>query len=234
MSIQYSSEEIITVLESKKIEVFPAESYTSDIGFSQDNLDNFIDLLQKLNVRIAFIEVTILRSEDVDNKLITDEDISPSYVRLALKKQIEEFNLKIEQMRQHIGKEQRICLFFVHQGVIYTCDLINNDLLFDIDKDGLIEDWFDIYVDEIEEVEHQLKAERSEELNQKLKKIRNVLFNDELFKKCKNKELRRSYIYKALRENDDLKDISGVPAGIIMDTVENVWREIKLKKLEDL
>ncbi|MNI94750.1 hypothetical protein D3C73_1528950 [compost metagenome] len=61
--------------------------------------------------------------------------------------------------------------------------------------------------------------------------MHSLLMIDEKFKACKNRDLRRAYIYKLLGEHDELKNIDSISSKTIMGVVEEAWRDLKLQNV---
>ncbi|UNK20449.1 hypothetical protein MNQ98_10730 [Paenibacillus sp. N3/727] len=231
MNIKFDSKQIIEDLKRQEISIYFASPNNIDIILNNKNFNEFNELINDLNVKVIFVEITKLEVEEIEENIITDFDVPGTYKRDILKEEVDGHNKKLEEMRQFVGQEQDMRLFFSHQGTIYSWMLFNDDL-FVMDKVVLLNEWFEDYEEEINESKEKARTEREEQLYKYYEKLRGFLFNSEAFKKCKNKYLRRAFIFNALREEEELKKLEPpyTTAASVMDVVEDVWRTMKLKE----
>lgn len=220
---------LIKTMTNKGLSVYRARSAREDILFGESQFTDFLKLISNFEVKVVFIDITELYEDEIEDNLITDFDILNTYKKDILQKEIQEYNQELERMRHFIGDEKEISVFFTHEGIIYSCLLLNDDFLF-IEKDVFLELLYDKYEEEIEDAKDIAVSKRREQLDEYFSKVRNYLLNNEAFKKCKNKNLRRAFIFNALREDEDLAKLEPpyTTAASIMDVVEDVWRKLKL------
>lgn len=229
--IEFKSDQVIGQLKEKGISVYSASSNgDANVYFDSEDYDQFLCLIDELKTSVVFMEVFKLEDYEIESSLIEEYDVRPSYARPVIKKEIDEFNNKIKQLGKFVGKEQSIEIFFFHQGVHYSYQWKESEL-YPRNKTDFIEELLEQYEEEIEEARGKLSEEHHKSVEEQFERIRQVLINDEQFKLCKNKELRKTYIYKLLREHDELKDISGIPTTMLMLPVEEAWRELKLQTI---
>lgn len=230
--LELKSDQVIEQLKGMGVSIYNASTGNDGVDaiFDSEHYKEFIRLIDELKIPVVFIEIFKLEDYEIEYSLIEDKDIRVYYAREVIKKEIEAFNRKVNKLKKYIGQEQLIKLFFFYQGVRYVYKWENIELYPD-DKDEFIEELLERYEIEIEAAEEKTREEYRNQIDQYLAKLKNILMTDEQFKKCKNKDLRIGYIYKALRENEELKNVNDVPARLIKDTVEETWRELKLQNI---
>lgn len=224
----FSSVDIIDKVESRSIKVFPATVFTDDISFKSKNFSNFLELAEMLEVRIAFIEITHLEEWEIVETLISkSEDEIGSIEWSIFENEIVAFNARIEEMRESIGSEQTIRLFFTCQGITYSISFVNDEVNPD-SKEDFIEELRLKYENDIEDKWSKAAADYHEHTDKILAKFKAFILQDKNFWKCTNYDLRKAYMYK-ISENEEfeLQSEIVVPVILRMSVVEEAWKEIK-------
>lgn len=111
---------------------------------------------------------------EIENNLITDEDLNYNleYVNSnkQIKEKIKDYNNALKQLEKHVGKEQVISLYFQNEGIIYTYHHRNSMLLFE-DKDDFLEMLFVEHNEEIEEAKEENYNRKKSDSEVKLNKL---------------------------------------------------------------
>lgn len=222
----YNSLDIIRELEEKGLNVFRAQANHVDIYFESNDYEYFLELIDKLGVTIVFIDATKFTKDEIEYNHIDKTDIQREYMWEIIKQDVVEFNAKNKKMKEYIGYDQDIRIFFTHHGMVYSVMLFNEEFYIE-NKDDFIEGLTEKYEEEIEEVRRNYFGEKKNQIKEKLSQLRDYLIHDESFKKCTNITLRSGYIYDLVHEKDVI-NFDGVPASMIRDTVEEAWRKVKL------
>lgn len=209
-------------------------------GFMLANFDDFIDFISINNIKICFLNLIY---SDAEEYLITDEMIEDnveegSVLFKKIQKKVKEYNDKVKKIDFSIPAQ--IYVVILYEGQIFYYSSLED---FVIDSDALLEP-----EDALENILFLFENELDEE-NKKHKemievqkeKLINLIKNDDRFKLCTNKHLRRDYVIDLFKNRlgKEYKELKlywtndQVPAYVYrgaIDLVELIWNEMKLKK----
>lgn len=228
--MELNSRQIIDDLKNESLSVYSARPNKVDIILEFDNINEFTELTNELGIKLVFTEVVKLNEEDLTSNIINDNEIRNEQIGRILEKEIASHNEEMKDMLRFIGKDRELRIFFSKDGIVYSWMLFNDDLFID-SKFELIETWVAEHEDEIEAHEESEAIKRRERLEEYFAALREFLLSSEDFLKCTNKELRKAFVFHAIKENEKLRTLQ--PRHILMTTtmeiVEEVWRTLKLK-----
>lgn len=198
------------------------------IYLENNDIDEFIKFVKLNNIKSIFYKYYTFNS---DLFYITEElaeDIDDDVIKL-IKNDIEEWNRKIDEVDFDIPVEVFIfCMYESHYITInYQNEFWDNQMSAKEKLLELLESNANKVNDIIEERENE-----KENLKEKLKEY---ILNDDEFKICTNKSLRKNYMYELYRRKDieEFKDLFWQENGYFKGTdpavsfIELVWRTYK-------
>lgn len=211
------------------------EAATSRVDISVNEYDTFLAIVREFNIKVVFMRVERLEEGEIEEEIVTDEDLETRELRSLKEKITQEivaFNNKLKNLLNNIGEEQNIKLFFQHDSVFYSFNYINFDLYPDL-KEDFLELMLEQYKDEINEEFEQARSSRAEHLENILEKLKDYLVNSDTFKKCTNAPARKGYLYEVIKLEQFKTDFEDMPNRLMLPVVDAAWQQVRLNKVSE-
>ncbi|MCW3793907.1 hypothetical protein OM416_20140 [Paenibacillus sp. LS1] len=194
---------------------------------------DFLKLVALWKTSVIFYDIQRLEEFEIEDQLINDNDLNRrplGYVKEEVSNKVREFNESQNRLRVHIGEEQEITLFLAHEGMMY-CFEHSNDERYPKDKEQFIEGLLEQYEDEIEALKEKESSEHLKLFRQRIEHLRNFLIEEKDFHMCTNVGARKAFVRNLDIDPKSPIDLSGIPSGIWLKTVEEAWEQVKLLKV---
>jgi hypothetical protein len=201
------------------------------ITIPEDKFDHFLKLIDLFNVKAIISNVIILEEIDLIKNTINPEELEEKFIIPSIIKEVKEHNDKLIGFLKYIGQELMIDLSFAYQGLVYEYNW-ENDIAYEFSKLEFFRMIQEEYADEIEANQEQFREIRRLQYKEFENKVRDYVMKDDYFLSRTNANLRRAYIHELMEVGKELEPPSGsfISANGMLEVVEGVWREMKLKK----
>lgn len=232
--------ELIDKMEKEKINCFcvtsPKELDRDHMIYLENNdIDEFINFVKLNNINSVFYKYYTFNPEYFYINEELAEDIDDDVINL-LKNDIEKWNRKIDKVNFDIPVELVIfCMYESHYITInYHNEFWDNQMSA---KEKLVE-LLEGNAKKVKDIREKMESEK-EELKEKLKEY---ILNDDEFKICTNKNLRKNYMYKLYKRKDieKFKNLFWQQGGYFRGTdaainfIELVWRTYKQNQRKNI
>lgn len=193
------------------------------------NIDLMIEFAKNQKINTFFYhyyemdEEDMIIDEDVIKKLRLDEDAIT-----ILNDQFDEYNRKVENM--DFSRPVLLEIYCIYQGVLYSVKEYDYWFL----EEGI--EFPEITAlkmatEYMEEIAKE-KMSNQQRIAEEREKLKIKIMQDEEFRNCTNKTLRRSYATKLFSENGQLQKLFYSCTGMLRDVtiiafVEQIWKEYK-------
>lgn len=231
----FISGEIIQKLQERDISVLKGYAPNDKVAVyfnSDEKISDFINFAHALGKKYIFMDIDLY--EDDENKPITNELLerygSPQLSIPEFKKAIDEFNNKMEKMKNRVSEELSVNLYLPHDGVIYCLSLEDDDLYIEA-PDDFLEQLVEDYDEEIAEIRSNQRKEELNLFNEHKKEIERIITSDDDFKYYSTKDMRMNFSHRLYEAYQEYFKSINLKVYQLTDMVEVVWKKRKESNL---
>ena len=216
--------------------IFNLENINEDIidkiMFLGDNTyKELLEFVQFNNIKNVFYKYYY---KDIEDYIVDIEDIDED-IQVKVEKRVIQHNKDIKNI--DLNKPTLLLVICKFEGDVYGASL-NDDWYLeysDMESDAFIEKIEDEFSGLLDEKENAMKEIKYQEIEEKRLQLESIIINDDNFKACTNKALRRNYIVEFLDKNESkefysilIRDSYGredrTPAYLLIEVLWNKYR----------